>query len=415
MIQVLQPRERERRPSFGEKLSTGIGRGLETATQLYDQHQSNKKLEARNSAISKLMGEEGEEISKLDPDLQKLYIDYKLKRENKAAELKGEHETSQKTLRQLEKDRGLEPNSLSEYGKNVSLAEKVSKPGGEGATSSKPVPKNISSQISKILKENPRASADDLRIMMDEEGIPPAYSNPYTENRRRTEEQGSKTSEEKLRALRQETLPIRKEIAEKSMAASEGIRNKEQLLDLIEKGDIDDPTFATLAQALPLNLGKRLLSQDTVEYKAGLIQEFGDLKNLFQGATRVKEIELMEEKIADLYLTDDQKKGILRSRINALKADIIKAEVAEELEDKPLGVLQFNQELQKKTQKRLDVLFDQILDEQKAIIQNAENKKKSTLNPNDPEDRNVMQQILKEAKGDKQEARRIAKKKGYSY
>ena len=90
--------------------------------------------------------------------------------------------------------------------------------------------------------------------------------------------------------LRTETLPIRKEISEKADLARRGIENKEKLLDLIEKGDINDPTYATLAEAIPLNLGKRLLSPDTVEYKAGLIEEFGDLRKLFQGQTRVKAI-----------------------------------------------------------------------------------------------------------------------------
>ena len=279
----------------------------------------------------------------------------------------------------------------------------------------KEVPHEISRKIKKIIIDTPNANADELKLEMDEQGIPPSNSNPYIENRRRTEEQVAKSQESKQSSLRSETLPIRKQIADKAMAASHGIQNKEQLIDLIEKGDINDPTFAALAEALPLNLGKRMLSNDTVEYKAGLVEEFGDLRNIFQGQTRIKEIELLENKIADLYLTDEQKKSVLKSRINALKGDVIRAEVAQEIENEPYGVLQFSQEVEKRAKPKLEALFNQILDEQKSIIQNAENKKKTGLDINDPDDKQILMQIFKEAGNDKVKARKLAEKKGYKF
>jgi hypothetical protein len=225
-----------------------------------------------------------------------------------------------------------------------------------------------------------------------------------------------KTGRARSQELRKETLPIRTKLAEKAQAAERGIQNKEQLIELIEKGDLNDPTFATLAEALPLNLGKRLLSPDTVEYKAGLVEEFGDLRNIFQGQTKIKEIDLLENKIADIYLTDEQKKAVLRSRTNALRADIIRAQAAAEIEDsEDLGVLQFNEAVEKKAKPKLEALFNQILGEQKSIIQNAEARKKIPLDLNDPEDKNIIEQIVHEAKGDAKKAMEIAKKKGYSW
>lgn len=285
-------------------------------------------------------------------------------------------------------------------------------PGGVGA---QPVPAEIGNKIKKIIEENPNANSDELGIKFDESGVPTGNSNRYVENRRRQDEQKTKVEDEKTRALRQETLPLRKQIAEKATAASEGIKNKEHLLNLIEKGDINDPTFAALAESLPLNLGKRMLSDDTVEYKAGIIDEFKDLRNIFPGQVRVKEIELLEQKMADLYLTDTQKKSILNSRINALRADVIRAEAAEEIENEPLGVLQFQKEVEKRAQPRLDALFNQILDEQKSIIQNAENRKNIPLDLNDADDKKIAEEILKEAKGNRNKAREIAKKKGYAF
>lgn len=410
MVQIL-PKIESFGSSFGKNLGSGISEG----------YSEGQKLKKKYAELAK----ENEEAKKLDidlsgfvdPDTRKLILSEGLKGHAKKRESGEELQRNESVIRDLEEKRGLEKDSLKAYIHDPKMAEQISRPSKPSKPSigSEPVPKKVSSEINRILKENPTASSDELRIKMDEADIPPTYSNPYTENRRRTEEQGAKSSEDKTRALRQETLPVRTQLANKAMTAAQGIQNKEHLLNLIDKGDIDDPTFATLAESLPLKLGKRLLSNDTVEYKAGLVEEFGDLRNIFQGQTRVKEIELLEEKIADLYLNDEQKKSILKSRINALKADMIRAEAAIELEDKPLGILQFNQELEKKAKPKLDALFNQILDEQKSIIDNAEKRKQLPLDANDPEDQQVIDQILKEAGGDFKKAEKLALRKGYKF
>jgi len=217
--------------------------------------------------------------------------------------------------------------------------------------------------------------------------------------------------------LRKETLPIRKEYSDRAEASRKGIQNKQHLLEIIKTGKVDDPTFAALAEALPLNLGKRLLSPETVEYKAGLIEEFGDLRTIFPGQVRVKEIELLEQKIADLYLTDEQKERILNSRINAQKADLIREEAAAEIEasDKVYGLLEFRKQVGKKAKPKLEALFHKILDDQQAIIKDAENRKNIPLDINDPDDVQIISQIMKEAKGDKKKAKEIATKKGYKF
>lgn len=225
-----------------------------------------------------------------------------------------------------------------------------------------------------------------------------------------------KEQSRKQEALRAETLPVRKELAEKGRLARQGIESKQQLIDLIDKGNLDDPTWAAVAQAIPLRLGERMLSPDTVTYRAGIIDEYKDLRSIFQGQTRMKEIDLLEDKIAGLYLTDEQKKAILKSRINALQADIIKADVAAELEaeGKFGGLAQFEKMVEERSRPRLEGVFNRVLDENKAILQDAENRKKIPLDPRDPESAQIMKQILQEAGGNKEEAKRIAKKKGYT-
>lgn len=233
--------------------------------------------------------------------------------------------------------------------------------------------------------------------------------------RERREEKKSK--EKKEETLRKETLPIRQELSERGEIARRGIENKQKQLELIDTGNINDPTYATILESIPLKFGQRFLSPETVQYKAGLVQGYGDLKNIFTGATRVKEVEILENKLADLYLTDQQKKAILKSAIDTQKVDLIKEEAAAELEEegKNFGVLQFRKEVDKKSKPKLDALFNKIIDEQNSIIKDAENRKKIALDDNDPEDAQIIDQILQEAGGDWRKDEKLAKQKGYKF
>ncbi len=219
------------------------------------------------------------------------------------------------------------------------------------------------------------------------------------------------------RESRKETAPLKKAIIEKADLSRESIRNKTQLLELIDKGNLDDPSFALFASSLPYNMGKRLLSEDTVTYKSGLVDEFSDLKNIFKGATRVKEVEIYEDKLADIYLTDGQKKAILKSRINTAKVDLIREDAAAEVElNHPnLSALQFNKMVDKVAKPQIDALFNSIWDEQKSIFDQAEKRKSLQLDPNDPDDLQIIDAILLEAKGNHKEAEKVAKKKGYKF
>lgn len=229
-----------------------------------------------------------------------------------------------------------------------------------------------------------------------------------------------KTGKEQKRsedALRAETMPIRKEIAEKARSAQQGIENKKRLIETIETGNVDDPTYAVVAQLLPFRLGERLLSPESVVYRAGIIDEYKDLRTIFQGQTRMKEIDLLEDKIASLYLTDEQKKAILSSRIDALQSDVIRGEVAAELEAEGDfgGALQFQKKVDQHSKERMEGLFNRILDQNQAIIKDAENLKNMTLDINNPEHIHIIDQILAEANGNWKEAEKIAKKKGYKF
>lgn len=77
-----------------------------------------------------------------------------------------------------------------------------------GGPTAQPIPQQVSSAISDIVKNNLDSTADELAVEFDKAGIPRVWSNSFIENRRRQDEQKSKTNleREKTRTARDEKL-----------------------------------------------------------------------------------------------------------------------------------------------------------------------------------------------------------------
>jgi hypothetical protein len=229
--------------------------------------------------------------------------------------------------------------------------------------------------------------------------------------------------ERKLKTSREdkkdaESLPFRQELASKALAASKGIENKENMLEIINKKGLDDPTLATLLTNMPFKLGERFLSPDTAQYMSALVGEYGDLKNTFVGQTRTAEINIYEKKLADLYLTDEQKKMMLTSRINALQTDIIRANTASEVENegKHLGALAFQQEVERRTKDKVKVQENRLIDELNSQVDLAEKRKKyGPLDYADPQDKQIIDQAKREAGNDRAKTEKLLLSKGYTF
>jgi hypothetical protein len=394
----------------------------QTGTSIAKTFQDKREKKAEEEALSREFP--GTDFSGFSKDLRGSIVNEKLKekefnRKEKAKQDEEKRELAEKERvneeknRTTEKFRGLEPGSLKG---DAALNEKLSRPvKEEGGIKAKPTPEKYANIIEDVIEKHPDMSADQLGVKLGKKGVPTVWSDPYIENRRRTEEARAKEKAQKDVALRKETLPLRQMYANKALIAQESIRNKEHAIELIQKGNIDDPTMATLAEALPFNLGKRLLSDDTVEYKSGLVDDFRDLSSIFTGPTRIKEVEIYENKIADLYLTDSQKQAVLKARINSLRADLIRGEVAAQVEreGKFEGAIAFQDEVEKRAAPSLDALKKQIWDETKSIIDLAEGRKNVALDWNDADDQQIIKQAMKESGNNKQKTRELLKKMGY--
>lgn len=287
-----------------------------------------------------------------------------------------------------------------------------------------PIPPEIVELKENIKKQNPNASASELESLFQKNGIAQAYYESDVEtaakrdelNLKKTQNQEELKQREK-ESGQKETSKLREDIAIKGLEAQQSIKNKERALELIDTNKLDDPTVATFLESLPFNYGKRFLNPETIEYKAGLVDEFKDLRNLFSGATRVKELDILEHKIADLYLTDEQKKRVLKARINSLNADVLKSEIAAQLEQEMpgIGIGRFTVELNKRLNEKMKPLADQAIDEITNVFKEAETIKSRELDPRNPSDAQIGKQIFIEAGKNKKKAIELAKEKGYKF
>ena len=94
---------------------------------------------------------------------------------------------------------------------------------------------------------------------------------------------------------------------------------------------------------------------------------------------------------------------------------LTKENIWNEVEEKypNITALQFNKKVEELAKPKINAIFNSIWGDQKSIIDAAEKYKKIPLDYDDPEARQILNQILKEAGGDRSKARQIATQKGY--
>ncbi len=384
MPQILQ-----RLRSTGEKFADAVNQGgqalsqglTERYAQQAQQQQAQQQIQQENAALKQLTGQDFSGVQ--DPKIRQQAVGELLKRQGK------------------EQIQGQKQNYLEKLFGGQSQGNQQTSPDAQESSAGNFDPRKISDED--IVK----ATAIDPTIGRE---LRAAKDSALKEKRHKEDVQIRK--DERKAA---ETIPMKQKIAEDAQSALQSIQNKQKQLEMVDSGELNDPTFATAMDLIPGKLGRRFLSPKTVEYKASLVDEYKDLRAIFQGQTRVKEIELLEDKIADTYYTDEQKKAIIKARINSSETSLIKAEVAAEIDqEKPnLGILEFTKELNKRMKPRLEKSANQLIDALKNTQNEAEVIKSRPLDVGNPQDAQIMKQILDEAAGDVSKAYKIAEKKGY--
>ncbi len=375
-------------------LGEAFGKGLSKVGE-------NIGMQQKQSQLAKaLFGEDGEQYAGLPIDQQ-----LKLAKMQQDKQLE-EASLQQKTEQQQQKNQLLQ--SLLGGGE----PEGSSMGGGQGVPGEQPMQAMGGDRTGQSPPRRKKFSQQDL--------IKLSLIDPQTARLIQGEQEQDEKRQDKLQSeTRKETLPFKQKVIESANSAREAIQNKEQLLRLIDTENLNNPTFAAAMEALPFKLGERFLSPETAEYRAGLIDEYKDLKTIFTGQTRTAELDILGKKIAGIYLNDTQKKAIIKSRIDALQAPLAKEEAAEEVERTMpgLGMFQWNKEVNKLAKQKTQSIFNKFLDEQNFIIGQAEKRQKNgvPLDKTNPDDRGIILQILKQADGDFKKAEKIAQQQGYKF
>jgi len=222
--------------TFAEHFGQNVAHGM----------QERNELAQRNAAIKEGFAKLGENPSRMEilqtieglqiPDAQKqrLYQGFgdiekdRITREkSKAEEAKSEKEAirHKKLANQYgiseEEAEGLKASDIP------GLARTKNKP-PPGGVRAQGVPPEVGAKLKKVLEEHPEATADELALALDQEGIPPTYSEKFIENRRRKE--GLLAQDPYQQAAQQKQAHANVDIAEGII--SKGEKAKQNLLGI---------------------------------------------------------------------------------------------------------------------------------------------------------------------------------------
>lgn len=123
MVTLLPPIERK--PSFGQRLNVGIGKGLDTASQLYSEYQNQKMMQDQLAAENELGQKLGLDISgPIDPKMKQSLFLEKMKQQGKESQFQqkqdflnqlfGSNKSEQNPSRKNSAQKGFNPIDISD-------------------------------------------------------------------------------------------------------------------------------------------------------------------------------------------------------------------------------------------------------------------------------------------------------------
>lgn len=166
-----------------------------------------------------------------------------------------------------------------------------------------------------------------------------------------------------LEENKKETADRRKGIASSLQSANELDRTFKTMLERNKKGELGAPVRNRIADLLGM---PGLLTTDAQAYNALMFDMFKDLRNTFQGQTRVKEIELLEAKLPTLLNTKEGRKSIIDARLKMNEIRRIEAQEAARIQNEfgyvDIGTLEalLQERVSEKAGNDIDGIFDRL-------------------------------------------------------
>ena len=366
----------------------------------------------------------GQILNRVSPEKQGAAIELI---QNRAKEIK-EKKQSSTLANLLGESSGLDVKALSDLPPDM-LIKLLQPKAPPGSTRAQPISPEIQAKISEVLAENKDATAEDLGAALRTAGVPAIHTGEIITGRQKKEDREANAEIVSQKGDEDVIRKMNEEFRTRAKSAEEGIRSKEQLTKLIDTGKLNDPTFASIMSNIPFKLGMRFLSPQTVQYKAGLVEEFKDLQTIFKGQTRTAELVILQNKLADIYLTDTQKRAILKGRIEMLNFDVnfkrAAREVSTKYRGKKLQPLEYEDLVNTRAAELSQAEFGKFLDiTNKVFEEAAENRvmqatitgsgKNAKIKFNNPEHRQIFAQIMEESGDDPAVAMERLTKAGYT-
>lgn len=294
---------------LGNSLGEGLGNfvGDYYANKALDEIKNDKSLE--NAPQS-------EKMSRLEAALRPHgQRGLKMLQSQMGIEQQRSQEQTQGILGKLLSGKDVSDKEFSKLPANVQIeAGKLRQPKAPtGGLTGQPVPQEISLKIPEILNANKEASADELAVKFDEQGIPRAYSNSYIENRRRQDETKAKQIREDEK-IDYQSFKDNKDYTEKVLNGFEAFKRDKIVLDQMEnlsnKGDLPKPVSVALLNKIGIPLG--VLENPNAEQFDKLSTEL--LKNIqgtFGNRILQSEVNLFMRSIPTLLNSEEGQKKLI--------------------------------------------------------------------------------------------------------
>jgi hypothetical protein len=307
--------------------------------------------------------------------------------------------------------------------KDILGLAKVTHKAPPGGTTSQPIPPEVSNRIRDVIRQNPKASAEELNLAFDEANIPPIYSGKYVQTRREDEERSKSQEFELGKEKRKRETELSSKVLAKADEAREQLPLKESALGLMNDAIVNkDMSFWTqdnLAEATGIE-GFR--SKEGAVFKtAGKEYLLGNMKRA--GA---RPNQWIEQQIADAQAKIGRSTGANLSVTRALQNEIeieknrlaTTAQLAKKYEDE-LGYVpsEFGAQIFEANKAFAEEKQKELYNDLRAI-KSIEDKSKEVFHKvkeGTPISKFMVQALLRQYENNPEKAREEAKKLGYAF
>lgn len=391
MVQII-PRE----PSFAERIGGGLGAGIGgSLSQIPEEIMGRRERQQ----LSQLLGQD---VSKIrNPELMKEFVHMGLLKKQKEQELASQLGTDKESVSAIEKFFG--PNAaelypyLTEGGKTELMRSLFL--GKERGIDTNRI-------ISEYMKEHPEQIQSQVvsEIGEEEPSVPEGLSFKAQEELRKEKIGKSEKYLEEAREKYQRAQQFKPVFAE--------------LRDTITQGGADAFSGGNLANigskmggflgGTLESIGKALESGETGKFKALSKRLLDEMKDIFGGQIRVKELEVFLSMLPEIGKSKEANMASLDVLERLSEASSMFYETAQEIIQENNGKIPTN--LADRVQKKLGPVMSDIANQINFTTKGFEKSAKGK-----PLTQDIAKQLLQEAGGDRELARKLAKQRGYKF